>query len=107
MKSSGTFIIKQTKRNAISGGEDMDYLVLFLVLLFIVFRAPILLILALLFLVLLATGVFVFLICKGILWSFANTLKMAVEHTAWGFILPWTVLCVLAADLRASLKKAP
>lgn len=71
------------------------------------FLAALFLILASLFIALLATGVFVYLICKGILWSFVNIVKTAVEHTAWGFILPCTVLCVLAADLKASLKQAP
>lgn len=94
----------------------MDNLAPFLIVLLIIFRVPLLIFLAPLFMVLLATGVFVYLVCKGILRSLVipqkkgyvlNILKMAVEHTAWGFIVPWTVLCVLTADLKSSLKKAP
>jgi len=114
MKPFKAFILKYVKECR-SGGKDMDLVLLLVsllaILIFHAFTVRVLVFLAFLlislFIALLATGVLVFLICKGILWSFANTLKMAVEHTAWGFILPWTVLCVLAADLRASLKKAP
>lgn len=95
----------------------MAYLALFLSLLvfLLIVMGPICFVLFLVSLpvALLGAGVLMYRIYRGVLWFFRvpqekgyllNMVRGAWEETAWGFILPFTILYVAAEDLKAVLE---